>query len=463
MIFSEMLILDKLTNKSVPYVVFLILTLLSVTLIFNDNIWFDESYTLSLIQHNYSEIVEILKSDMHPPLYFLSLRIFCDIFGYSIGGTKVFSVLGYMATLLLGCTVYKKRFGNYISVLYMLIIGAFPMTLYFAVQQRSYSWCIFWVSFCFIEALLFVENKGKYHAILFAVSALFAAYNHIYALLAVGIIYGFVNIYIFAKNRSLLFYTMLADFIVILGYFPWLMVLLNQVKEASGNFWLTELDMLSIVFFVISTMAGIIMLIQKRNRTLPVIFGIIVFWTLQMIALAVSILIRPLYIAKYGAVVLSAFSIAIAICIGNQSRRIKWGSCILMCVLNVVIFILITQFEYNPSFDNFKKDFQSVMTESDTFVYCDNSFGVLSYCYPQNRHICSYYVSWFDAFENIEYIEKDKISAELRGEETIWFVVNTQKKLPQWITRNFELEQYDTFTIDFNTFDVYELSLINGT
>lgn len=54
--------------NNLSYIIFTILSLFSISLIFNNNIWFDEAYTLSLIQHNYSEVIEILKSDMHPPL-----------------------------------------------------------------------------------------------------------------------------------------------------------------------------------------------------------------------------------------------------------------------------------------------------------------------------------------------------------------------------------------------------------
>lgn len=60
----------KVRANHTVYIIFAVLSLFSLTLIFNDNIWFDEAYTLSLIQHNYSDIINILKSDMHPPLYF---------------------------------------------------------------------------------------------------------------------------------------------------------------------------------------------------------------------------------------------------------------------------------------------------------------------------------------------------------------------------------------------------------
>ena len=194
----------KNQSNKLPYIIFGILSLFSVSLIFNNNLWFDESYTLSLIQHDFPKIIEILKTDMHPPLYFLSLKVFCMIFGYSIPITKVFSVLGYIATLSIGLTVIKKHFDSTTSIIYMLTVGAVPMSLYFSVQQRSYQWCIFFVTLSFIEALLFIENHKIHHCVIFVIASLFSAYNHLYALLAVGIIFAFVNIYIILKDRKLL-------------------------------------------------------------------------------------------------------------------------------------------------------------------------------------------------------------------------------------------------------------------
>lgn len=147
--------------NNLSYIIFTILSLFSISLIFNNNVWFDEAYTLSLIQHNYSEVIEILKSDMHPPLYFISLKFFCEIFGYSIPITKAFSVLGYIATLSLGLTVIKNHFGRKTSTVYMLTIGAIPMSLYFSVQQRSYQWSIFLLHFALRKLCCFLKITGR--------------------------------------------------------------------------------------------------------------------------------------------------------------------------------------------------------------------------------------------------------------------------------------------------------------
>ncbi len=449
--------MDKLKNRynNFPYIIFAILSLFSLSLIFNNNVWFDEAYTLSLIQHNYSEVIEILKSDMHPPLYFISLKFFCGIFGYSVLVTKIFSVLGYVATLLLGCTVVKKHFGSGTSMVYMLTIGAIPMSLYFSVQQRSYEWCIFFVTLCFIEALLFIESHKYRHCILFVIAALFAAYNHIYALLAVGIIFAFVNIYIFIKSRKLIKAIILSDIYIMIGYFPWIFPLLYQAESASGSFWLTSIEPLSIIVFISGVVISAVILTKKENRKLPIIFATISILSIQIIGLIVTTFIRPLYIARYSVVVSGIFALLIAFGTKNTKLKFKKSLCILLCVLNIICVVATGMFEYNSSMNKFFERFDKIISPSNTFIYCDSSFGIMSYYFPEYTHICTYSEPWFAAFDNVECVDKNEISDKIPLNDTVWFVKNELTKTPEYIQSNFDLELVDSFKCDFNTFNVY--------
>lgn len=441
--------------NNLSYIIFTILSLFSISLIFNNNVWFDEAYTLSLIQHNYSEVIEILKSDMHPPLYFISLKFFCEIFGYSILVTKIFSVLGYIATLLLGCTVVKKHFGSDTSMVYMLTIGAIPMSLYFSVQQRSYEWCIFFVTLCFIETLLFIKSCKYRHCIIFVIAALFAAYNHIYALLAVGIIFAFLNIYIFTKSKKLIKAIILSDISIIIGYFPWIFPLLYQTEAAAGSFWLKGVEPLSVVVFASGLVISTLILAKKENRRLSVIFAITCVLSVQAIGLLVTIFIRPFYIARYSVVISGIFALLVAFGTQHIKEKVKNIICVLLCALNVACLIGTGIFEYNPSMNNFFNRFDEIASSTDTFLYCDSSFGILSYYYPENTHICTYYEPWFSAFDNVDCVNKKDIVNDIDFDNTVWFVKNELTKTPDYIKDNFILELTDTFKCDFNTFEVY--------
>lgn len=451
--------MHRLNNhyNNLQYIIFAILSIFSISLILNNNIWFDEAYTLSLIQHNYSEMIEILKTDMHPPLYFISLKCFCEVFGYSILVTKIFSVIGYIATLLLGLTIIKKRFGNNTSIVYMLTVGAIPMSLYFSVQQRSYQWCIFFVTFCFLEALLFLESQKTYHCVIFVVTALFSSYNHIYALLAVGIIFAFVNIYALAKNRKLIKAIIISDITMIVGYSPWILTLLHQTKAASDNFWLSCIEPLSVIVFISGAVISALMLARKENRKLPVIFAIICVLSIQVIGLFVTIFIRPFYIARYCVVISGIFAFLIAVGTNDIKSSIKKVIISLICLLNIVCIVAVGTFEYNTSMKNFFHRFEKISSSTDAFVYCDSSFGIMSYYYPESTHICTYNESWFSAFNNVECINKKDLAVKIHSYDTVWFIKNELTKTPEFINNEFELNLIDSFKCDFNTFEVYSI------
>lgn len=449
----------KVRANHTVYIIFAVLSLFSLTLIFNDNIWFDEAYTLSLIQHNYSDIINILKSDMHPPLYFLSLKTFCCIFGYSITATKIFSAIGYIATLFLGCTIIKKHYGSKTSIIYMLTVGAVPMMLYFSVQQRSYSWSIFFVTLCFIESLIFIENKKLHNCILFAIAGLGAAYNHIYALLAVAIIFAFANIYLLIKDRNLFKRVIIADLIMVAGYSFWIIPLLNQTKSASSNFWLSGVEPLSVIVFISGIAVSALVLMKKSNRKLCIIFADVCVMGIQIIGLFVTVFIRPFYIARYSVVILGIFAILVAFGVKDIKPKPSKVICTLLCVVNIGCLVATGLFEYNPSMTNFRERFSSQQSESDTFVYCDSAFGIMSYYYPNNTHLCTYKENWFEAFENVECINKNEIADKVDPNHKIWFVKNELTKMPKCIKSNFKYKKIDSFQCDFNKFDLYLLIL----
>lgn len=341
----------------------------------------------------------------------------------------------------------------------MLTVGAVPMMLYFSVQQRSYSWSIFFVTLCFIESLLFIANKKFYHCILFAIAGLGAAYNHIYALLAVAIIFAFANIYLLIKDRNLFKRVIIADLIMVAGYSFWIIPLLNQTKSASSNFWLSGVEPLSVIVFISGIAVSALVLMKKSNRKLCIIFADVCVMGIQIIGLFVTVFIRPFYIARYSVVILGIFAILVAFGVKDIKPKPSKVICTLLCVVNIGCLVATGLFEYNPSMTNFRERFSSQQSESDTFVYCDSAFGIMSYYYPNNTHLCTYKENWFEAFENVECINKNEIADKVDPNHKIWFVKNELTKMPKCIKSNFKYKKIDSFQCDFNKFDLYLLIL----
>ena len=130
----------------------------------------------------------------------------------------------------------------------------------------------------------------------------------------------------------------------------------------------------------------------------------------------------------------------------------------MLCVLNVACFAVTATFEYSASMSSFFARLDKRLGANDTFVYCDSSFGIMSYYYPEHEHICTYNEAWFAAFDNVECIEKDEVGEKVDFGDPVWLVKNAQTKLPDYIKSSFTAEKVDSFRCDFNYFELYSLS-----
>ena len=442
----------KMKKDKWLYILAALLSFLSVSLIFSCGIWFDESYTLALIKHDYSDIIAILKDDMHPPLYFLGLKVFCGVFGYSLAATKAFSAIGFLLTLVLGCTIIKSDFGGKTALAYELFFACIPMVYYFSTQQRCYSWSVFWVTLCFLLGHRLICRRRNSDALFFAIAFLFSAYNHIYALIAAAGIALFVNIYFLAKKDWDILKILLADVIILGGYFPWLWSLFFQTKNAVSDFWQTSLEPLSLIVFCGTMVLFFIISIKKMYRKLNILFAMYSIVFVQITGFLVSVIIRPLYIVRYASPLMGIFALLLAFCF-YQFINHKKGIIILSCFI-LFQYIAITCFEYSPSWTEFQNEFAEEYSQNDTFIYTDTSFGTFSYYYPENEHISFHYQNWYRAFENITYREPSDFLNQ-KTDNRIWYVVNQKGAIPEWIKQNLKLKRMFSFRNDFNVFDVY--------
>ena len=156
----------------------LIFTALYISLIFNQNVWTDEIFTMKLLKEDFAGIVEGTAKDVHPPLYYLIAKTAQLLFGESLQVQKIVTLIPMSLTLALGAGKLRKQFGFLTGLFYIWIAGCIPCTMEFAVQVRMYSMALLAVTCCGIYAWeCWKEGKKSQWAGL-ALSALAAAYLH---------------------------------------------------------------------------------------------------------------------------------------------------------------------------------------------------------------------------------------------------------------------------------------------
>lgn len=228
---------------------------------FHGNIWFDESYSMALASHALPEIIAIGATDVHPVLYYVMLRIIYLVFGPSVLAMRLFSVCGVVACVLLGWGVVRKDYGNVAAALFVALVSISPWAAAEAVDIRMYSWAAFFTGLSFlysmriVRVLLPLEVRPdaaeaavprRWWVVAFA-AALAAAYTHYFAAIASFMSMSLVlaSAWLHARpgsssavDRAPLRFFWRGVGLCLLGYLPWVIVVIGQTAMVSRGFWI---------------------------------------------------------------------------------------------------------------------------------------------------------------------------------------------------------------------------------
>lgn len=152
---------NKLLKKEqMPHIILIIIGIIFLLIpAFHSNIWFDESYSVAIVNHSFGEIWQIGANDVHPILYYWLLKIVNIIFGQNIIVYRIFSLLGIAALGTIGLTHIRKDFGKETGMLFTFFSFFLPVMLNYALEIRMYSWTIVFVTLMAIYLYRFIKIK----------------------------------------------------------------------------------------------------------------------------------------------------------------------------------------------------------------------------------------------------------------------------------------------------------------
>lgn len=211
------------------------------------DLWSDETYTKSMLEGSLPDFYARFKNDLHPPLYYLGLKLFTTLFGLSAVSMRLFSVLGVLSTLLLGYFAGQRIFGKQGALYFCLMLISVPMLAAYSHQARMYTWAAFSVTGVFIYSYLFLKTGKNRDLVLLFVFTFMAVYIHYYSMAAAFVANMFVFQYlVWTKNKKWLphLFSVLAATLLFL---PWLFMFIVQVKKVQHAFWAPEVSFSTIL------------------------------------------------------------------------------------------------------------------------------------------------------------------------------------------------------------------------
>ena len=383
-----------------------------VSLIFNNNVWYDESFTTSIVKHTYTEIWNITAKDVHPPLYYYIVKGISQIFNYNLVVMRFCSIAGALALVILGLFPIKRLFGKKCSIIFSILAIFMPVMLNTGLEIRMYSWATVFVTASAIYAYSVIVDCKLSYWIKFAIFSIAGAYTHYYALLGIAIIYLFLLIWLIFKDRKQLVNYFIFATITVLAYLPWLFNMISQVSSVSKGYWILAPTIKEIEYYAFYPFQGRlgrgdcklllivtaclliwgigITLHKKIVKGYVAIISLSIFILTILTGIIISYLVKPVFVERYMIPEIGLLLLAISYFLSTVKKK---------SIIGVYIFILlVTSFgnyrsNYNRMYDN---DGVNAMisyikenTNTDTlFLHASvESAGVLGYYLPKNRQL----------------------------------------------------------------------------
>ena len=139
-------------NKKIFLVFFFAFLIRLIAL--NQSLWLDEAITANVVRnYGFMQIVSKFSfHDFHPPLYYLFMKLWTNVFGYSEIALRMPSVF---FSLMTGYVVYL--IGGIWAVLFFLFN---PLIVYYSQEARMYMMATFF----FNSGIILFSKKQKYNS-----------------------------------------------------------------------------------------------------------------------------------------------------------------------------------------------------------------------------------------------------------------------------------------------------------
>lgn len=206
---------------------------------FQENIWFDESYTVGLVSHSIPDLVRIALTDVHPPLYYVMLWPVAALTGAWLPALRIFSALGAFLILLTGYTHIRRDFGEKTGFWFSLLALLTPSLFEYSYQIRMYTWAALFVLWGAIYARRFFFTPSWKNGILFVLSLVAGAYCHHYGLAAACMVNVVLFCFLLVRKRAAVL-PWLGCGVAQIGLFvPGILFFARQVSMVSQGYWIS--------------------------------------------------------------------------------------------------------------------------------------------------------------------------------------------------------------------------------
>ena len=307
------------------------------------SVWFDEAYSISLIKQSYDQLISLTAVDVHPPLYYVLLKLWTEVFGMGEVALRSFSALCGALSVGVGLILTKRLFGLKVMVLATPLLTLSPYLLRYAFEIRMYvlASLIGIAATCVLVRAVQATNRKTLWWIGYSVLVAAGMYT-LYYLAFVWAAHVIWLLYLhFSRKTTTSFFKqpwILAYLGAVVLYLPWIPTFLEQLRSPALSGisqrvgWEQLTDIFSFMFtyqphwtlrpwgyvFIYALLAFFVYVVvrafQRAGPLRPYLWLLLLYFAVPIILLALGSIppLRPMFLVRYTSHFVIAGSLLLA-------------------------------------------------------------------------------------------------------------------------------------------------------
>jgi len=471
------------------------------------DIWYDEVFSVGFMDKTIAQICSLTARDVHPPFYYIYLKIIVAALGSVPGvkavvAAKIASLLPWIGLLIISLTYVRKRFGIFPAGIFLFLITAMPQLGTYYLEIRMYSLALLTITGAFIVSLEIVSRAGDnsnsfFLWMLLWILGTITAYMQYYACVAIVALYIILGIYLLLTKRyTELKYEIISAVASAIIYIPWLPSLYRQMTTISGNYWIqpltlrsvfgcvkfitlpvlpySKLPYVSVGLFIMAVVIEVILWIcafkKGKGEELYAVFGGVgIIFFVILLGFILSMLGTPIFTYRYMIPCLGALYLGLAILLDRVSAK-EWMFILLIPIVLEGYLSLKGLYaeEHNKVINTpiTMEALSDIPKGSIIITNFDHVTSLMSYYLPENDIYL--YEADTDPLIPVMYtnykgmIEKSDISKMVEGNENVYFFgsFNSREEIIEdWAKDGVNSEEINSCLLERYWFNIYRLSV----
>lgn len=337
------------------------------------SVWFDEANTVLLAKQSSLSLMHLTSVDAHPPLYYLLLKTWAGIFGWSELALRSFSVVAMSGAVVLGGLLVRRMFGVRAALMTLPFVALSPLLLRYGFEMRMYALAALIgiaATYALVAAL---ETKAKSRQwklyVIYALLLALGIYTHylMALLLAVHLVWLVWRAY---REKQRIFKT--PWFVAITGavvlFLPWVPALISRLGDSAQTATAQPMSVDSLAGIVSFTFLyqpawqlggyGTILLafltaalcvfvvraFKKASKKERDYLWLLAFYVLvPVVLIALISLIQPMYVERYASLFVMGGLLLVGVAVAYSARKLSSFAGLATVVVYAVLLLGVGQ------------------------------------------------------------------------------------------------------------------------